>query len=300
MSKRKTKEEWQLESNFIHNCEFEIIDDPKSGQDNVNILHKKCGNIISMKLNNHLKRYCKYCSNKNKKTREDWQVLSNSLHNNEFIILSDVNNGKEKVNILHKKCGNIISMTMNNHINHLNGCKKCAKNSLKSNDYWVNKCKDIWDSEYTLLENVNNVHKKIKIRHNSCGRILMKSMNNFVHNKRGCRYCSETTYGEDYIKKFLDKNNIRYIQQKTFDKLINPITNRKLRVDFYLCDENIALEIDGVQHYKSIGHWGGQKEFEKQIYRDGLKNEFFKQENIKLIRINNKKIKDIEKILWRQ
>ncbi len=43
MSKRKTKEEWQLESNKIHNNEFEILQEPISGQELVNVLHKNCG-----------------------------------------------------------------------------------------------------------------------------------------------------------------------------------------------------------------------------------------------------------------
>ena len=71
MSRRKTKEEWQLESNIIHNNEFEILQEPLSGQDLVNVLHKKCNNILNIRLNNHLKTYCAYCSGKKQKTKEE-------------------------------------------------------------------------------------------------------------------------------------------------------------------------------------------------------------------------------------
>ena len=170
MSKRKTLIEWQLESNKIHNNEFEILEDVKSGAHKVKILHKRCGNIIEMTMNNHTKRYCKFCSNKNKKSLKDHQENSNKIHNNEFEILEEPLNIKQKVNILHKKCGKIIKMTMNNHINHKNGCRLCSKNSPKSNEYWISKSKEIWSDDYTILGVVENVHKKVEILHNVCNK----------------------------------------------------------------------------------------------------------------------------------
>ena len=94
----------------------------------------------------------------NRKSRNEWQIESNIIHNNEFEILSEVKSGKEKVNILHRKCGSILLITMNNHINHKNGCRKCSTNSLKDNAYWLNKSYEIWGDDYSILENVNNVN----------------------------------------------------------------------------------------------------------------------------------------------
>ena len=296
MSKRKTKEEWQLESNKIHNNEFEILQEPSSGKDIVNVLHKNCKNILKITLSNHLRTYCVYCSGKKRKTKEECQIESDKIHNNEFIILEYPNSIKLNSLILHKKCGLKINMTMNNHLSHKNGCKKCSKNSLKSNEYWIKKCEEIWGDEFEIIDYINNVWKKVQVKHKLCGSILIKDMNNLIHNKRGCSICTRKSYGEFYIKEFLDKNNIRYVNQKTFDGLINPKTGRKLRVDLYLPDYEIILEIDGVQHYKPIEHWGGEKSYLEQVYRDNIKNDFFGN---KLIRINNKKIKDIEKI-WQQ
>ena len=39
MSKRKSLEEWQIQSNAVHDCEFLILETPISGQHNVQILH---------------------------------------------------------------------------------------------------------------------------------------------------------------------------------------------------------------------------------------------------------------------
>lgn len=296
MSMKKTKEEWQNQSNFIHNSEFIIIGDVINGATKTEFYHNKCGNIISMTPNNHLRRYCKYCSNKHKKTKKEWQQKSDEVHDFSFIILDEPINGKENVRIKHKKCGEIIEMTLNNHINHKNGCRKCGRNSLKSNSYWLKKCLDVWGDEFTILDEVNNVWKKIRVRHNTCGEVLYKDMSNLIHNKRGCNMCATKTYGEDYIKDFLDRNSIKYERQKTFEGLFNPKTNRSLKVDFYITDYSVVIEVDGVQHYKSIEHWGGDSAYHEQKYRDGIKNKFFGD---KIIRINNKEIKNIENI-WEQ
>jgi len=135
MSKRKTKEEWQNLSDEIYNKEFILLDDPKNAHEKINILHKKCGNILYTSTHNHTKRYCAYCSNKKRKSIDELQILSNKIHNGEFIILEEPKNIKTNIKILHKKCNKILKMTMNNHINHKNGCKDCSKYSLKSKDY---------------------------------------------------------------------------------------------------------------------------------------------------------------------
>lgn len=296
MSKRKTKEEWQLESNKIHNNEFEILQEPLSGQDLVNVLHKNCGNILKIRLNNHLKRYCVYCSGKKKKTKEDCQRESDRLYNKEFTIIEYPNNIKDNCSILHKNCGNILNIPMVKHLKLENGCNKCSKKSKKTNEYWINKCKEIWNDEFEIIDYVDNVWKKVQVKHKLCGSILIKDMSNLIHSKRGCNICTRKAYGEFYIKEFFDKNSIEYITQKSFKDLINDKTGRKLKVDFYLPNYDISIEVDGVQHYKSIPHWGGDKSYDEQIYRDNIKNEYFGN---KLIRINNKKIKNIEKI-WQQ
>jgi hypothetical protein len=298
MSKRKTLLEWQNESNEIHNNEFEILEEPKSGAQKVRILHKKCNNIIEITLNNHTKRYCKFCSNKNKKTLEEHQKNSNRIHNNEFEILEEPINTKQKIEILHKNCGNIVKMTINNHINHKNGCKLCSTNSLKNNEYWVNKSKEIWGDDFIILEEVKNVNKKVTILHKICNKKHNKNMSSFIHGERGCPYCyKDLRYAEKYISEYLKSKYIKYECEKTFDDLINPKTGRKLRFDFYLPDFNLVIETHGVQHYKPIDHWSGKSGFEEQIYRDNIKENYLKEKNIKLIVINNKQLTKIKEVI---
>ena len=57
---------------------------------------------------------------------------------------------------------------------------------------------------------------------------------------------------------------------------------------------NEKLTPKGIYYQGNIG--GGDNAFESQIYRDNIKNEYFGD---RLIRINNKKIKEID-IIWQQ
>ena len=92
--------------------------------------------------------------------------------------------------------------------------------------------------------------------------------------------------GEMFIKNFLTQNNINFICQKSFEKCVNPKTNKKLYFDFYLPDYNTCIEYDGIQHYKyTESGWNTKEKFEETKYRDNIKNKFCKDNNIKLLRI---------------
>ena len=298
MSKRKTLNDWQNESNEIHNNEFELLQEPINTNDKIKILHKKCEKIFISTPRNHLKRYCSFCSNKHRRTKEEYQNDSNIIHNNKFKILGNPHNIKEKVKIKHLSCNNTYFVTMNNHLNKKNGCPYCNGNNKKDTEYWKSKTIEIWGTDYEILENINNVHHKIKIKHNLCGDIILKNMNSLINNKGGCEKCSQKSYGEIYVEKALNELSIKYIRQKTFNELLNIKTNRKLRIDFWLPEYNIGIEINGVQHYKSIKHWGGDDAFKSQVERDDIKKKYFIDKKYTLICVNNKEIKKIKDYLW--
>lgn len=98
---------------------------------------------------------------------------------------------------------------------------------------------------------------------------------------------------ESLIKSFLDENNIFYYREYSFKDLKD---KRYLRFDFYIPKYNTLIEYDGQQHYKNITRFHKSLEdFEKQIHRDELKNEYAKKHNFNLIRI--KYCDDVRNIL---
>ena len=121
---------------------------------------------------------------------------------------------------------------------------------------------------------------------------------NFKRKHKKCEFCDENVVGvskgEKRIAKFLDKNNINYIYQY---KINECRLKYPLPFDFYIPNINLLIEYDGEQHFKSIEHFGGLDRFMTRKISDTIKNEYCKNNNIKLIRIPYWEFDNIEKIL---
>ena len=73
---------------------------------------------------------------------------------------------------------------------------------------------------------------------------------------------------------------INFIQQKTFDWLKD---KRKLYLDFYLSNYNIAIECQGEQHFKPFKYFGGVTKYLRIASNDELKLKLCKEHNIKVL-----------------
>jgi very-short-patch-repair endonuclease len=77
------------------------------------------------------------------------------------------------------------------------------------------------------------------------------------------------------------------------------LSNTKQKFDFYLPKYNLAIEINGGQHYREIDYFGGKSFFQKQKKLDNQKRQFCKKNQIELLEIpyENKKINTIRVII---
>ena len=141
-------------------------------------------------------------------------------------------------------------------------------------------------------------NKKYKFICEKCGKEFERSLNSLNRKEIGvvCRDCN-SSQGESNIMKWLDKNNIMYIQDKSyFDDLIG-CGNGLLKPDFILPNERIWIEYDGEFHYNKI--------YENDSYdiiqeHDKRKDEYAKEHNWKLIRIPYWEFDNIEEILEKE
>lgn len=100
----------------------------------------------------------------------------------------------------------------------------------------------------------------------------------------GCRKISK---GEEQIQKFLDRNNIVYKSQYTFQDLKS--SSNTLSFDFAVFDNDnklkFLIEYQGEQHYFPVKIFGGEKAFERQKNNDLRKQQYCLSNNITLIEI---------------
>ena len=103
---------------------------------------------------------------------------------------------------------------------------------------------------------------------------------------RGCPYL--VIYkGEEYIKQYLQKNNISFNAQQKFSDLLGT-GGGQLSYDFSISDEKhkyILIEYNGIQHYEANDYFGGEAAFKKQKEHDKRKRDYAKKHSYKLITI---------------
>ena len=92
------------------------------------------------------------------------------------------------------------------------------------------------------------------------------------------------------------KNNIKpyWFADVVFEEF--PVAGTRMTLDFFNATHNIAIEVDGNQHYKynKFFHSNSRQNFLRQLNRDEKKEYFCEINNIKLIRILESEIMDSE------
>ena len=96
------------------------------------------------------------------------------------------------------------------------------------------------------IDNKNNRFWKCKCECGNTTIVQGTSLRNNHTKSCGCL----SSKGEYSIIQFLQKNNIEFETQKTFNDCRFPDTKALAKFDFYLPQYNICIEFDGIQHFK--------------------------------------------------
>lgn len=233
--------------------------------------------------------------NKNKKRPEDflpnsdqkiwWQCCNNPKHKWEAPISR--RNGGRKSNCPYC-AGKLPSEDYNLLVYNPELCKEWdyKKNKKKPEDYTPGSNKKVWwickDCEFNWQADISN--------------------RNYSGN--GCPRCSESK-GEKQLDIILTKYNILHDSQYTFDDLIGTGGGLlKFDVPIFWDEEKtnlrMLIEYDGKQHFEWIKGMMTKKAFEKLQIHDELKNQYCKNNNIKLLRIPYWDFDNIENILKKE
>lgn len=237
---------------------------------------------------------CKYCGLESRiKTitykKEDF--IKNTPHKEfDYSNIEFVNMSSEIKNIRCVKHNIFFNIKNGEIFNELKiPCPVCLKENghtgtAKSNEEYISQLKEKDLDKLFDLSKINYINARTKII-----LICRKCGKEFKHEPRGFLYgvskaCPNCNYyiGEETIKSILTENNINFTQQYKFKDCKD---EKILSFDFYLPDNNIVIEYQGVQHYRPLKHWGGEERFKKQLERDKIKRDYCKSNKIKEIEI---------------
>lgn len=282
--RRGTTESFIAKSVIVHGAKYDYSMAIYNGNKmNVQIICLEHG-IFEQSPNSHLKgRGCPTCGltqrAKSQSSIQSFIKKASETHNYIYdYSLVQYKNTHTKVKIICPTHG-IFEQSPAFHLNG-GGCRKCAteKNQQQrrsTTEEFINKAILIHGNtyDYSLSKYINS-RNKIKIicpKHGIFEQIPTSHLSGV-----GCSECSESK-GETKVTEFLNKNNINFIPQKTFDGCTY---KRKLKFDFYLPEYNMCIEFNGIQHYKANEYFGGIKAFNEQIKKDNIKYNYCLNNNI--------------------
>lgn len=158
--------------------------------------NEECNNYeFDMTPNSFLRgQRCPKCGGTKKKTHSEFLEEFNDKFGNEYTVLSEYINGITKIKIIHNcdKCNNYIFEATPNSLLRGSGCPKCAGNTLKSNEQFIEEIYNLVGNEYTVISNYKNTKTKIEFIHNnnSCNyHTFSMTPNSFLRGQR-CPKCN--------------------------------------------------------------------------------------------------------------
>lgn len=294
-SRKITKEEFLERAKNIHGDNYEYdLTTFKGTQYPIKIQCKKCGNIFEQKVSSHLKGCgCNICANrkvadKQRLTLKEFVEKSRKIHKDKYDYskVKYVNN-RTPIELICPKHGSFLQTPDS----HLRGseCPECARiqrgiNNRLTKEEVIKRFKekhgDIYD--YSKVD-YKGIDTPIKIRCKKHGYFWQTPYHHMTDN--GCPYCKASHLELD-VKKILENNHIEFDYQKRFKWL------KAQSLDFYLPKQNIAIECQGIQHFKASKFFGGEKGLEVTQIRDKKKLQLCEENGVKILYYSYKKYND--------
>lgn len=216
---------------------------------------------------------------------------------------SEVNyqNAKSFVTIICRDHGSFQTKP-NGHLRGA-GCPSCAGLKRLTTEEFILRSKSIHGELYSYSKS-KYVNSKTPVLV-ECS--VHGYFNQLPHVHFGGHHCPscKTSRGENEIRNLLNKLSISFVSQKKFAGCKN---KSMLPFDFFLPDHNICIEYDGKQH-SHVVDWRPIKDrmdltvpviaHNKIRINDEIKNQFCKDQEIKLIRIPYTEFNNINDIIIR-
>lgn len=313
MRRYKDKESFVKLGNELHNNFYDYTDFIYRGKNVKGVINCPIHGPFSQTPNVHVRSIrpsgCPLCAIENKRVSfEEFVKRARSIHGDDYEYnQSDYIDMKTDMNMYCKKHDYIFKQTPNNHVHKTNPtkCPLCAseiviqKNRKTFDDFLVDAHKVHGENYDYKREDYVNAITKIEIFCKKCGKYFRQTPHQHLSGK-GCPHCKRSLM-EERISLILDKEQIIYNEQKTFDWLKY---RQRQYLDFYLPDYNVAIECQGEQHFKPVDFShkkdinNAEKRFILNQKRDENKRKLCEKHNIHIYYIIyneniNKRINDI-------
>lgn len=285
IKRNMTTDEFKQQVYKLVGNEYKVLGEYKKAKSKILMKHIKCGTEFEVTPDKfkHGTR-CPKCMKEKKfkaltMTIDEFKQRVYKIYGDEYRILGSYVNGHTPIKVKHLVCGKTYTVIPSDLLrNHY--CRYCIGNVRSNTKEFKQKVKNLVGDEYTVLGKYTNSITPILMKHNRCKYEFKITPAKFLSGRR-CSACKETI-GEALVRQVLTANNIKYIYGYQISNLVD---KGKLHLDFWIPEYRVAIEYDGLQHYKPIEYFGGENQFKRQHKHDLMKDKYCKDNGIDLIRI---------------
>ena len=242
---------------------------------------------------------CKNCFNlrrgdATRKTQEEFIESAKHIHCGKYQYEKVIYENDAKKVIITCPIHGDFKQTPNKHLQG-QGCPKCSaiKNGLSKRiglEEFIERAKSVHGERYEYFDNVEyiNCDTKIPIKCKKHGVFMQRPYQHLTGG--GCPIC-RSSHMEEKLEKILKEMKIEHEGQKRFKWL------GKQSLDFYLPSLNIAIECQGLQHFRKIYSRRKDDTFLTKQYdiikeRDMIKKRLCEENGIQMLYVTNLPKKD--------
>lgn len=266
--------------NFKNNLSLINVICPIHGEFKVYANYHLNGNGICNKCNPNSKKHFIKCNNLKYKTNEELIKRLKEVHGEKYDLTNvHLCRMTDKIHPVCKKHNNILDITLKDFING-SGCKLCGIEKSREQrkmpiDTFIQQCNIIYNNMYDYsnihysslrdyIYPICRIHGAFKV-----------SAESHLRLNCGCQKCGCGKHTFSCTKLFQTLKNV-------FIDAIQEYSIGRLRLDIFIPSINVAIEYQGLQHFKPISFYGGEIAFMKQKERDERKYNLCREKGIKL------------------
>ena len=120
---------------------------------------------------------------------------------------------------------------------------------------------------------------QVQIENDLDNDIYGKEAENILREEYGVAKIGEGWISETMMFKIVED----IFEDYEYERHCRPNFLEGLEIDIYIPELKLGFEYNGIQHYKPVEHWGGEKSLKKQQMRDKRKQQLCNQNDVKLI-----------------
>ena len=311
MGKRKTTEEFVKQAKELFGDKYDYTETVYTGcYEPVRIIcHEKDEHgvehgVFTPRACNHLSRMggCPKCSHHTKENTESFVSKAREKYGDKYdyslVVYKDCDTNVDIICHCKDEDGNEHGIFTTTPYGHLHGseCHFCKGNPKMTKELFIKRARKIHGDAYD--------YEKVEYKGPFTDVLIFcrkhqAYFNQAPHhhlNGHGCPICSMSLM-ERHLKTLFDKAGLTYEVQKKFDWLKY---KRRMSLDFYFPDYNIALECQGEQHVKPVYYrskkWSKEKaelNLQEIKIKDALKLKLCEENKISILYVMNDKMFEI-------